>query len=66
MAVDDGWMGLEDSLEWGEIEEAAAVHFSRVQSSSSRFASSTQAGTMWIPNFLKKVTTPGSSPAQKR
>lgn len=59
-------MGLEDSLALGEIEEAARLHFSRVQSSSSRFASSIQAGTMWIPSFLKKVTTPGSSAAQKR
>ena len=59
-------MELEDSLDSQEIEEAARLHFSRVQASSSRFASSTQAGTMWIPNFLKKETTPGSSPAQKR
>ena len=59
-------MGLEASLDSGEIEEAAAVHFSRVQSSSWRLAAATQAGTTWIPSFLKKETTPGSSPAQKR
>ena len=66
MAVGEGGIGLEDSLDLGEIEEAARLHFSRVQSSSSRVALSTQAGTMWMPSFLKKVTTPGSSPAQKR
>ena len=59
-------MGLEASLDSGRIEEAAALHFSRVQASSSRFASPTQVGTTWIPSFFKNETTPGSSPSQKR
>ena len=59
-------MGSGASLDSRGLEEAAAVHFSRVQPSSSRLASATQAGTMWIPSFLKNETTPGSSPSQKR
>lgn len=59
-------MGEEGSLDEGGREDAVAVHFSRVQASSSRDALATQVGTMWMPSLLRKETTPGSSPAQKR